>query len=111
MVSLLTGAVQIRLYSREARLDAASLAHAERLPSPCVTMSPSGEDSLLVYTYENILYHYVISIRDAAIRLVRMGQIGLHGIVRAPARVRAVTWYIPDHQLGQSRSLGMGSLS
>lgn len=28
-----------------------------------------------------------------------MGQIALHGIVRAPARVRAVAWLLPDHQL------------
>ena len=31
--------------------------------------------------------------------LVQVGQIALHGIVRAPARVRAVSWILPDHQL------------
>lgn len=75
------------------------MVHTEPLQSPAVTMAPSGEDSLLVYTYENILYHYVIKSSDSVISLVRVGQIGLHGIVRAPARVRAVTWHIPDHQL------------
>ena len=62
-------------------------------------ITPSGDDSLLVYTYENNLYHYVINTSKSSIQLVRVGQIGLHGIVRAPARVRAVTWYIPNHQL------------
>lgn len=58
-----------------------------------------GEDSVLVYTQENILYHYVITASNTAVQLVQMGQIGLHGIVRAPARVRAVTWFVPDYQL------------
>lgn len=71
----------------------------ERLSSPAVVISPTGEDSLLVYTYENILFHYVITASSASVRLIQVGQIGLHGIVRAPARVRAVTWYIPEHQL------------
>ncbi|KAL8688053.1 MAG: hypothetical protein Q9218_005942, partial [Villophora microphyllina] len=31
--------------------------------------------------------------------LVQVGQLALNGIVRAPARVRAVTWILPDFQL------------
>ena len=76
-----------------------SLVHVERTVSPIVLISPTGEDSLLVYTYENILYHYVITATAEAVTLVQVGQIALHGIVRAPLRVRAVSWVLPDHQL------------
>ena len=58
-----------------------------------------GQDSLLAYTYENVLYHYLINASSADVTLVQVGQIALHGIVRAPARVRAVSWILPDHQL------------
>jgi len=76
-----------------------SLTYTERLPSPAVVVALSGQDSLLVYTYDNVLYHYIINASTATISLVQMGQIALHGIVRAPARVRAVSWILPDHQL------------
>lgn len=59
----------------------------------------SGQDSLLVYTYENVLYHYVINASATTVSLVQVGHIELHGIVRAPARVRGVAWILPDHQL------------
>lgn len=59
----------------------------------------TGQDSLLVYTYENILYHYIVNASNVAVTLVQVGQLTLHGIVRAPARVRAVTWILPDLQL------------
>ncbi|KAL8729306.1 MAG: hypothetical protein Q9166_004803 [cf. Caloplaca sp. 2 TL-2023] len=62
-------------------------------------MSMTGQDSLLVYTYENVLYHYVINATDTAVTLIQVGQLALNGIVRAPARVRAVTWILPDLQL------------
>ena len=94
----LTGS-QLRLYSREHGLNESSLVFIEQVTSPVVAITPTGEDSLLVYTYENNLFHYVITASNASIQLVQVGQIGLHGIVRAPARVRAVTWYIPEHQL------------
>lgn len=90
---------QLRLYSRELGLDRSSVVHVEKLPSPVVIISLSGQDSLLVYTYENILYHFVINASSATVSLVRVGQIALNGIVRAPARVRAVSWILPDHQL------------
>lgn len=73
--------------------------YTERLPSPAVVISLVGQDSLLAYTYENVLYHYVINVSSANVNLVQVGQIALHGIVRAPARVRAVSWILPDHQL------------
>ncbi|KAF2460727.1 hypothetical protein BDY21DRAFT_333237 [Lineolata rhizophorae] len=90
---------ELRLYSREAALDNGHMMHVEYLPSPIVLISASGEDSLLVYTYENILCHYMINAVDGAVKLAQVGQITLHGIIRAPPRVRAISWLLPDDQL------------
>ena len=62
-------------------------------------MSLTAPDSLLVYTYRNILYHFVINASKEAVSLKQVGQIALNGIIRAPARVRAVSWILPEHQL------------
>lgn len=87
------------MYSRELPLNGSSVLYAESIPAPAVFIGPSGEDSLLVYTYDNILYHYVINAVGRRIGLVQVGQIGFHGIVRAPARVRAISWVLPEDQL------------
>ncbi|KAI1944670.1 WD40 repeat protein [Ophidiomyces ophidiicola] len=92
-------AYELRMYSRELVLNDSSILYAEPLPSPAVFIGPSGEDSLLVYTYENILYHYVINTTGTKLSLVQVGQIAFHGIVRAPTRVRAISWVLPDDQL------------
>lgn len=73
--------------------------HIEYLPSPVVFIGPSGEDSLLVYTYDNILYHYIINSTHSKISLVPVGQIAFNGIVRAPTRVRAISWVLPEEQM------------
>lgn len=88
----------LRLYSRELDLGRNPLS-TEAFSMPIVFVGPSGEDSLLVYTYENILYHYVISTREHRAQLVQVGQIAFHGVVRAPSRVRSVSWVVPDSQL------------
>lgn len=75
--------------------------HVQKLPAPIVLIAPSGEDSLLVYTYENILYHYIMSVSDATVNLIQVGQIALHGIIRAPTRVRALSWILPEDQIRQ----------
>ncbi|KAL8669805.1 MAG: hypothetical protein Q9168_005624 [Polycauliona sp. 1 TL-2023] len=90
---------ELRLYSRELGLNSGSLLHVQQLPSAAVVMSITGQDSLLVYTYENILYHYIVNASDTTVALFQVGQLALNGIVRAPARVRAVTWILPDLQL------------
>ncbi|EEQ90413.2 hypothetical protein RJZ56_001996 [Blastomyces dermatitidis] len=90
---------ELRLYSRELSLSSSSVLYTETLPAPAVFIGPSGEDSLLVYTYDNILYHYVINATQTRISLVQVGQIAFHGIVRAPTRVRAISWVLPDSQL------------
>ncbi|KAM5504598.1 WD40 repeat protein [Microsporum canis] len=90
---------ELRMYSRELPLNNSSILHSEPLPAPAVFIGPSGEDSLLVYTYDNILYHYVINAVGTRISLVQVGQITFNGIVRAPARVRAISWILPEDQL------------
>lgn len=88
----------LRLYSRELDLGKTPLS-TEAFTMPIVFIGPSGEDSLLVYTYENILYHYVLNIPGRGAQLVQVGQIAFHGVVRAPSRVRSVSWVLPDRQM------------
>lgn len=88
----------LRLYSRDQELGRNAL-HNESFPMPIVFIGPSGEDSLLVYTYENILYHYIISFTTRGAQLLQLGQIAFHGVVRAPSRVRSVSWILPENQL------------
>ncbi|KAJ5158941.1 uncharacterized protein N7500_008592 [Penicillium coprophilum] len=93
------GSYEIRLYSREASLGNNSIMFIEYLPSPVVYIGTSGEDSLLVYTYDNILYHYIINSTQPQITLVPVGQIAFNGIVRAPTRVRSISWVLPEEQM------------
>ena len=90
---------ELRLYSREAALDNANILHSQQMPAPVVLITPSGEDSLLVYTYNNILHHFIFAPVTGSIRLVQVGQIAFHGIVRSPARVRGLSWLLPETQL------------
>lgn len=88
---------ELRLYSREKELE--SVVHVHPMPAPVVLLTPSGEDSLLVYTYDNLLYHYIFAPSGNTVRLVQVGQIAFHGIVRSPARVRGLSWILPESQL------------
>lgn len=90
---------EIRLYSRETALDSSQIIHSEPIQAPVVLITTSGEDSLLVYTYENLLYHFIFTPHQGSVRLVQVGQIAFHGIVRSPARVRALSWVLPESQL------------
>lgn len=88
----------LRLYSRDNELGRLPL-HAESFSMPIAFVGPSGEDSLLVYTYENILYHFILNTTERGAQLFQVGQIAFHGVVRAPSRVRSVSWILPEHQL------------
>ncbi|POS86577.1 hypothetical protein EPUL_001471, partial [Erysiphe pulchra] len=92
---------QLRLFSREADLNISSVLYTESLLAPVVIIAPSGEDSLLVYTYENILYHYIFVQLSGKLRVLQVGQIAFHGIVRSPARVRGLSWILPNEELFQ----------
>ncbi|KAL2269863.1 hypothetical protein VTJ83DRAFT_2047 [Remersonia thermophila] len=91
---------ELRLYSRESALDG-TVAYTQPMPAPVVLITVTGEDSLLAYTYDNLLYHYVFTPGPpgGSIRLIEVGHIAFHGIVRSPARVRGLSWILPDHQL------------
>ncbi|KAG9656987.1 hypothetical protein KCU95_g8958, partial [Aureobasidium melanogenum] len=89
---------EVRLYSREKTLANSQVLHSEILPYPVVCMATSGEDSLLVYTYENVLLHYIFVSSSKTVRLAQVGQIAFHGIIRAPPRVRAISWILPEEQ-------------
>ncbi len=90
---------ELRIYSREAALDGDNIMYVEQLESPVVILTPTGVDSLLVYTYGNVLLHYVINVNNSSVKLVQVGQIALNGIIRAPPRVRALSWILPEEQL------------
>jgi RAB6A-GEF complex partner protein 1 len=90
---------ELRLYSRDQDLGSSSALHIEALPAAVIFIGPSGEESLLVYTHENVLYHYVVNMTQRGANLVPVGQIAFHGVVRAPTRVRSVSWVLPDTQL------------
>ena len=90
---------QVRVYSREKTLDYSHVQHTEELSAPAIFTAVTGTDSLLVYTYDNTLLHFVVMTSNASIRLVQVGQIGFHGIIRAPPRVRAISWILPEDQL------------
>jgi hypothetical protein len=90
---------QIRLYSRDKSLSHTHIQHVEDLPAAAISTTVSGSDSILVFTHDNTLLHFVIVIgASTTARLVQMGQIGFHGIIRAPSRVRAISWVIPEEQ-------------
>lgn len=90
---------ELRLYSREATLGSGKPAYTQRMGAPVVLITLTGDDSLLVYTYDNLLYHYIFAPASGSIKLVEMGHIAFHGIVRSPPRVRGLSWILPDHQL------------
>lgn len=90
---------ELRIYSREASLSGNNIMHIEQLESAVVILTPTGADSLLVYMYDNILLHYIINVSNSSVKLLRVGQIALNGIIRAPPRVRALSWILPEEQL------------
>jgi hypothetical protein len=93
------GKYQVRLYSRDKPLGYSQCLHIEGLSAPAISTTISGSDSLLVYTYDNTLLHYIIAPTSSSFRLVQVGQIGFHGIIRAPPRVRAISWLLPEEQI------------
>lgn len=88
---------QIRLYSRDASLDDSSILYIEQLPS-AVVLTSLFDNSLLVYTADNTLHHFLIAILQQEIRLTLCGSITFEGVVGEPARVRGMSWLVPYSQ-------------
>lgn len=64
------------------------------------------DSSLLVYTADNTLTHFLISTSlngKASLRLC--GSIGFEGVIRDPQRVRGISWLVPRAQHSSSRLL------
>ncbi|KAH8835929.1 RIC1-domain-containing protein, partial [Flagelloscypha sp. PMI_526] len=88
---------QIRLYSRDLPLSAETILHVENLPSPVVILS-LVDNSLLAYTTDNTLYHYLIVPTREGIMLHLCGSITFAGIIQSPGMVRCLSWMIPGAQ-------------
>jgi hypothetical protein len=63
------------------------------------------DNSLLVYTSDNTLYHFLVIPTKETIKLHLCGSISFQGILQVPSRVRALSWMIPQAQKGVSQSL------
>lgn len=92
-----TDEYQIRLYSRDLNLDEISVLYTEHLSS-AVILTSLFDNSLLVYTADNTLHHFLISITDMDIHLTLCGSITFEGVVGEPARVRGMSWLVPAQQ-------------
>ena len=88
---------QIRLYSRDLELSNQNVIHREVLSSPVVILS-LVDNSLLVYTADNTLYHYLIKPIEDTIELLACGSINFDGVVLLPTAVRVLSWMIPSAQ-------------
>jgi len=88
---------QIRLYSRDMELSNQNVLHREVLMSPVIILS-LVDNSLLVYTADNMLSHYLIIPTADTIKLHLCGSITFDGIIASPSAVRALSWMIPNTQ-------------
>ncbi|KDQ54856.1 hypothetical protein JAAARDRAFT_37967 [Jaapia argillacea MUCL 33604] len=88
---------QIRLYSRDQELSNKNVLHREILSSPVVILS-LVDNSLLVYTADNTLSHFLIMPTATTIKLHLCGSITFDGIIAAPSAVRVLSWLIPSAQ-------------
>lgn len=71
--------------------------HREVLMSPVIILS-LVDNSLLVYTADNMLSHYLIIPTADTIKLHLCGSITFDGIIASPSAVRALSWMIPNTQ-------------
>ncbi|KAF9523584.1 RIC1-domain-containing protein [Crepidotus variabilis] len=88
---------QIRLYSRDLELTSQNVLHREMLQAPVVILS-IVDNSLLAYTADNTLHHYLIVPTAESIKLHLCGSITFSGIISAPSAVRMLSWMIPSLQ-------------
>ncbi|KAI0823049.1 RIC1-domain-containing protein [Trametes gibbosa] len=91
------GAYQVRLYSRDLELSNQNVLHREMVSSPVVILS-LVDNSLLAYTADNTLYHYLIIPTTDSIKLHFCGSITFDGVIAVPSAVRALSWMIPSAQ-------------
>uniref|UniRef100_A0A0W0FAM6 RIC1 C-terminal alpha solenoid region domain-containing protein n=1 Tax=Moniliophthora roreri TaxID=221103 RepID=A0A0W0FAM6_MONRR len=88
---------QIRLYSRDMELSNRNVLHREVLSAPVVILS-LVDNSLLVYTADNALHHFLVVPTAETIKLHLCGSISFQGIIAMPSAVRMLSWMIPTAQ-------------
>ncbi|KAJ7596719.1 RIC1-domain-containing protein [Mycena floridula] len=93
----LSKSYQIRLYSRDLELSNQNVLHREILAAPVVILS-LVDNSLLVYTADNTLIHYLIVPTEDTIKLHLCGSITFSGFIASPNAVRMLSWMIPSAQ-------------
>lgn len=71
--------------------------HREMFPA-CIVLLSLIDNSLLVYTADNTLYHYLIVPTEDSIKLHLCGSISFEGVVAVPSLVRGMSWMIPTGQ-------------
>ena len=87
----------MRLYSRDLELSNQNVLHREMMTSSVVILS-LVDNSLLVYTADNTLHHYLIVPTTDSIKLHLCGSITFDGVIGVPNAVRALSWMIPAAQ-------------
>ncbi|KAL4069425.1 RIC1-domain-containing protein [Scleroderma citrinum] len=92
-----TKSYQIHLYSRDLELNNQNILHFEEIASPVVILS-LVDNSLLVYTMDNMLSHYLIIPTSDSIKLHFCGGITFNGVIGTPSAVRVLSWMIPGAQ-------------
>jgi hypothetical protein len=83
--------------------------HREITPSSVIILSLI-DNSLLVYTADNTLFHYLIVPTSDTIKLHLCGSITFDGIIAAPSAVRLLSWMIPAAQKRESSAILLGWL-
>jgi RAB6A-GEF complex partner protein 1 len=71
--------------------------HREPLTSPVVILS-LVDNSLLVYTTDNTLLHYLVVPTAETIKLHPAGSISFDGVIANPNAVRVLSWMVPAAQ-------------
>lgn len=95
---------QVRLYSRDLDLSVQNVLHTEVFPSAVVLLS-LVDNSLLVYTADNSLYHFLVIPTADTIKLHLCGSISFEGVVAAPGLVRCMSCMIPSSHKSKSHNI------
>ncbi|CAG8524995.1 7275_t:CDS:10, partial [Acaulospora colombiana] len=88
---------QVQLYSRDNELTLREILHVETFDAPIVSLS-LVDNSLLVYTENNDLYHYLVLPTADNVTLHCCGSISFDGVVIEPTLVRGLSWMVPSSQ-------------
>ncbi|CAG8487730.1 7760_t:CDS:10 [Ambispora gerdemannii] len=98
--NLRTHTNEIRMYSRETKLDNIYMIQNVQVPSNILYLSLL-DNALLAYCGDNMIYHYLLTSETAGsasgnlVGLALCQQISFIGVIHAPARVRSISWFQP----------------